>query len=200
MKLFGQIIPNIFKRKARLFLENILDSFAYYLHKGRNGEVRGAKNIVFICRGNICRSPFAASSLKRILDKQNIQIESYGLDVAQSSPPPPEAIVAAEKYGVNITEHKSRAIEIDRVKESDLIISMEYTHYKEIVNLFPGKKNCTRLLREFAPFPNLVLCNINDPYGCESNEYERCFSLIEKSLHCLVEKVMERKERSKIVN
>jgi protein-tyrosine phosphatase len=130
-----------------------------------------------------------------MLRERNIQIASYGLDVKQSNRCPSEAIETARKFGVDVSGHVSRGIDVDKIREADSIILMEYTHYKDFVKLFPRKKDRSKLLREFAPFPTSVFCNINDPYGYEIEEYRKCFSLIERSLNSFVEKMVNPKER-----
>ncbi|MCF8095708.1 MAG: hypothetical protein K9J79_10155 [Desulfobacteraceae bacterium] len=180
------LFPQRFKGPLKRSFQNILQSLNYRSSAcrafGARESIRNAAYVVFVCKGNICRSPFAAHALHRILSLDSVRIESCGLDVDRQMPSPPEAVKAAGKFGVDLSAHLSKGISDCDMKGADLIVPMEYYQLSRIVEMFPEYRGKTLLLRQFAPFPHNVFCNIYDPYGGSKSEYTRCFTLINKSL------------------
>jgi len=169
------------KKKVYLLYRNIFESIAYRIVRKRS-VVRTPKKIVFVCTGNICRSAFAEKLLKEGAYGHFPAIESCGLDVEVRSPPPFEAVCAADKIGLDLKNHLSKGIECCDLESADLILAMEYWQYRKLVEVFPHKKIDIKLLREYAPFPENLLCNINDPFGQSEEKIEKCFSQIKRSI------------------
>jgi protein-tyrosine phosphatase len=185
-------IPNRIKKKVALYSKNFIDTFKYYfLEDSINEYKQPVKHIVFVCKGNICRSPLAEYDLKRLSPYHNCRIESCGLDVDQGKYPPPEAVQAARRFGVDLSKHISKGIMNCRIDGADLILAMEYNQYKRLQKMFPLQKSRIKLIREYAPFPYKLLCNIDDPFGCKESEYDKCYYMLDKIL-----KIMIRKNRS----
>src|SRR2546422_3500209 len=70
-------------------------------------SARAPRSILVVCHGNICRSPFAAVLLQRALGPAGIRVHSAGF-IGPNRPSPPEAVTAAARYGVNLSDHRSR--------------------------------------------------------------------------------------------
>jgi len=70
-----------------------------------------------------------------------------------------------------------------------LIVAMEYPQLQQLGIMYPEHMRKTVLLREFAPFPHNMDCNIYDPYGQGQEEFDRCFSLMEKALKGLMARI-----------
>ena len=170
-----------FKREVRLLLRNIHDSVFYGLE--RNGKLPACtRKVVFVCKGNICRSVFAEYFMKTQTEGTSLGVESCGLDAGEGMPSPSEAITAAKKFGLHMGGHLSRGWEGCDLENADLILAMEFRQYRKLLERYPHKKEHIRLLREFAPFPENLLCNIDDPFGQQEQNYSRCFLLIKKSV------------------
>lgn len=186
MAEFKTLIPWQLKLFLKRSFKNISQSLNYRSSAcrafGERDSIGKAAHVVFVCKGNICRSPFAEHSLRRMISRNDIRIESCGLDVDWQTPSPPEAVEAAKKFGVDLSAHLSKGVSGCDMKSADLIVPMEYYQLYRIIEMFPEYRSKTLLLRHFAPFPYNVLCNIYDPYGGGSSEYRRCFALINKSL------------------
>ncbi|MBA2883012.1 protein-tyrosine-phosphatase [Desulfosalsimonas propionicica] len=179
------LFPRSLKRKSKTGFQNVLQSAGYRWSRKRNA-MKKADHIVFVCKGNICRSVFAEHALKNMLPRTGIKVESCGLDVDRQTPSPQEAVEAAGKFGVDLRGQLSKRLENCNLQNADLIVAMEYDQIGRLTGLYPEYRNKTVLLREFAPFPVNVVCNINDPYGLEPKEFARCFGLINKSLRGLI--------------
>ena len=185
--MFGQIkkyIPNIYKRNASRLIKNCFQSFRYYLLDGRlSGKaLKRPACIIFICKGNVCRSPFAEQRLKSLRGQNVATVDSCGLDVNQGNFPPPDSVAVAGEFSCQLKNRPAKGLKECDLENADLILAMEYEHYQKLLALYPHKKDAIHLLRSFAPFPDRLFCNIDDPYGWGPDEYRRTFRLIDKSL------------------
>lgn len=182
-----RFLPNPLKRRIKNLLRNISDSIHYYLisEKLINCSCHRSKKpsyIVFVCKGNVCRSAFAEQRLKRLLPLSNVKIDSCGLDVDQGSFPPEESVAVASEFSCNLAKRQAKSLNDCSIDKADLILLMEYWQYRRLVNLYPHKRSEMILLRTLSPFPYSLLCNIDDPYGWGIKEFRQSFRLIDKSL------------------
>ena len=180
------ILPNSSKRSVKRLYRNIIDSFAYKFSK-TSTSLQCRRHIIFVCKGNVCRSPFAEHYLANLNHKncREIKIESCGLDTDQGTVSPPDAILAAENFGINLISHRSKSIIACNLENAELILAMEFEHYQRLKKDFPRYISKMHLLNEFAPFPDKLLCNIYDPFGLGVNEFIRCFKKMKKALDSL---------------
>ncbi|MDD2541268.1 MAG: hypothetical protein PHH28_09550 [Desulfuromonadaceae bacterium] len=181
-KMFSKV-KNI-KRDVKLLLRNIYESVLYRFARSRRASSY-TRSVVFVCMGNICRSAFAEYLMRSITEDKILSIESCGLNVDMRTPSPLEAIITSKTFGLDLEGHLSKGLECCDLENSDLILAMELWQYKKLVELFPHKKENIKLLREFAPFPENILCNINDPFGQSEEIFAKCFSQIERSIHAM---------------
>lgn len=176
-----KLLPRSFKRAAQRLLRSLCDSVAYRLVRQLSGD-REFRRIVFVCRGNVCRSPFAEHYLRTLGVGANVWIDSCGLEVDQKGGSPPEAIRIAEEFGLDLSAHRSKGMNECDLQGADLIVAMEYCQYLRLRSMFPEKKGKVRLLRDFAPWPESLICNIYDPYGLGIDEFENCFKKMQRAI------------------
>lgn len=117
------------------------------------------KKILFICEGNLYRSPFAEHYLKKITNG-NLCISSAGLNTTADIPAAYRAIRVAKLYDVDLNNHRLRKVSDFKDEHLDLIFVMERTQKK------PLKQYCRHIL-ELGLFgdKNNMSYNIPDPYG-----------------------------------
>ena len=102
--------------------------------------------LIFVCTGNICRSPMAEGIMKdMILDEFEakhevipIEVLSAGTYAFGSSGASEYAIEVADRHGINLSFHRSRPVTEQIVKAADLILTMEINHTEYIKRLLPG--------------------------------------------------------------
>jgi protein-tyrosine phosphatase len=185
-----QCIPGRVKRSVKRFARNVIDSARYYSVSGRffcggTPPAFGQKavNIIFVCKGNICRSAFAEARLRQLLGAvETIRIDSCGIDVDQGNFPPPDSVSVAEEFSCSLAGRRSKGLAACGIAEADLIFPMEYGQYKQLIHRYPEKKEQIILLRSVAPFPQCLFCNIPDPYGLGAAEFRRVYSLIDQTM------------------
>lgn len=169
------------KKRCKQLLKNLSQSLLYHAVRNRT-HLSPARSVVFVCKGNVCRSAFAEYFMKATLDNPLLQIRSCGLDVRVRSAAPGTAISVARRKGLDLGDHLSKGIEQCDMESADLIIAMEFWHYRALATMYPHKKASIKLLREFAPFPENILCNIHDPFGQDETQFEHCFSQIQRAV------------------
>ena len=181
-------IPRQVKRTIKRLARNIVESVQYYgtswyrLFILRSPINRTISSIIFVCKGNVCRSAFAELRLQYLLDSKSIQVDSCGIDVDQGDYAPADSVSVAADFSCSLKGRRSKGLSACNFQAADLICSMEYWQYKRLLYLYPEKKENIVLLRNLAPFPWRLLCNIDDPYGLEINEFRRVYKLIDRSL------------------
>ena len=135
--------------------------------------------IVFVCKGNICRSPFAAAVAKSI----GAPAASFGLAARQGLTADPVALRVAEKFGVSLSAHRTQSI-VDAVFTGhDLIAVMEPGQNKALRAFLGCEISRRTILGLWCAPPSPYLF---DPYGMSENDFDRCFSLIHEATVRLV--------------
>lgn len=148
------------------------------------------KHALFICKGNVCRSPFAEKyflQLTKRLGFAECSASSMGMEVSKNLPPPAEALLAAAELGVSLDEHRSRKIDGEAIEFSDIIIVMEALQLIALRESYQQFQHKIFLLPLFAQVYGaspraFSLYNIPDPYGKSLEEFRVSFNAIRKSL------------------
>jgi len=146
-------------------------------------------NILFVCLGNICRSPFAQGLFTKLVDQKEhkgVRAESAGLLALPGNSATFLAQKVAAEYSVDLTEHKAKLVSEKLVTQSDLILVMENSHKDSILNNFQGTADKTFLIRHFARFGSRNR-GVADPYGLQYEAYRFCFLDIEDAVLGLLE-------------
>lgn len=134
------------------------------------------KKVLFICTGNTCRSPMAEGLLKDYLNGDFI-VESRGVSVFFNGPANENAIKVMEEDGIDISNHTSKQIDEEILRESDLIITMTNGHRDLLLNIYPEYKEKTFTLKAYD---NGIKGDISDPFGGNIEEYRKTKDQIKK--------------------
>ena len=147
----------------------------------RNIDWDAIERLVFVCKGNICRSAYA-EAVARSLD---IKAVSCGVQTRADFPANEDAVAAAERWGVDLASHRTTRLQDITLNGSDLILAMEPWHI-EFMRKSQGEDIKYSLLGLWAN-PNKPY--IPDPYGHSPNYFDHCFKFIEHSVHAISEKL-----------
>ena len=149
------------------------------------------KSILFVCKGNICRSPFAEHVAAKYSSKLNpLLCYSAGIQVEDPKTPPIEAIASARNFGINLHDHMSRKINYMLMESYDVITVMETWQYNHLKEIFSKFRNKIFLLPLFETKSQISMgayykYNIKDPYGKNITEYDECYRRIGKCIEGL---------------
>jgi protein-tyrosine-phosphatase len=146
-----------------------------------------AQTILFVCHGNICRSPYAALALQTKLPpelRSFVTISSGGF-IGAGRRSPAAAVSVAGRRGVDLTAHRSSLVDSQRVHQADLVIVMDVPQQREIAYRF-GKPPervviLADLLKRFR-----VARVIPDPIEQPAEVFESVYSEIDEALGTLV--------------
>jgi protein-tyrosine phosphatase len=192
LKAIKSFIPNKLKRNIKLIFLSFLDSVKYYTIRnglfpaGKIQAIREINRIVFVCKGNVCRSVFAEYRCKQLINNTDVDVVSCGLDVNQGVYPPPDSVYVCNLYSCDVKKHKSVNHRDLNLHSTDLIFAMEYWHYNRLIDIYPHIKNNIFLLRSISPLLFSINCNIADPYNLGVSEFKKTYRTIDRALNELV--------------
>ena len=102
-------------------------------------------SILFVCTGNICRSPLAEAQLKDFARKQGaaalLNISSAGTHAWDGNPATREAREAAHLNNLDLSSHRAREVRRSIMNDSDYVLTMTQRHYQWLLGEFPEHKN-----------------------------------------------------------
>ncbi|MGA9573121.1 MAG: low molecular weight protein-tyrosine-phosphatase [Lysobacterales bacterium] len=125
-------------------------------------------NILFVCMGNICRSPsaegFFATALQESGFSEQISIDSagtHGYHTGQA--PDSRAVATAQNFGVDIGHLRARKVSVSDFEDYDLIIAMDHNNYEDLQRIRPsGSKASLKMMMQYHPHAPFE--EVPDPY------------------------------------
>jgi RpiB/LacA/LacB family sugar-phosphate isomerase len=145
------------------------------------------KTILFVCTGNICRSPMAEGIFRRAVNESpRFRVLSAGLGAMEGQPPSAYAIEAVKELGIDISNQRSRMLTPDLVDAADYVFGMTHSHIDTVTLLYPQAGDKTFLLREFDETLDWFEKDISDPIGGSYDVYLNCRDQIEQGIASLL--------------
>src|SRR5260370_25625284 len=124
------------------------------------------KTVLFVCTGNVCRSPMAEGLFRQAVQGRNdYRVLSAGLGAMEGQPPSPHAVQAVKELGIDISTQRSRMLTPDLGSQADYIFGMTHSHIDTVMMLFSVAAEKTFLLREFDETLDHFEKDIIDPIG-----------------------------------
>jgi len=144
--------------------------------------------VVFICTANICRSPMAEGLLRHHWKKwgqdqvttgrRRLLVTSMGIQMISGEPASPHAVAVCAEAGVDISAHRSQALDSEELQRADLILTMTRSHKNHLQLLAPSIKDKIFMLTCW-PRENPRRQSIPDPIGRSLQHYRKIFTLID---------------------
>lgn len=147
----------------------------------RQVELSKIKRLIFVCSGNICRSPLGEAVAK----SHGVVAESFGLDTRGGDPADPRAVTYAATKKIDLSSHLTRHINGYKPLEGDLLIGMEPTHIEKLRELFGNQVPIT-LAGLWLDRP---IAYLHDPFNTSPDFFNACSFLVERSAKVLAARI-----------
>jgi protein-tyrosine phosphatase len=139
--------------------------------------------VLFVCMGNICRSPTAQGVFENLIAAEGLA-HAVAADSAGTSayhighPPDGRAAAAAAKRGINLTAYRARQVTLTDFHDFHLVLAMDRDNFGAMKRIVPpGRRERLRMFLEFVPA--LGIEDVPDPYYGGADGFERVLDMIE---------------------
>lgn len=145
--------------------------------------------ILFVCLGNICRSPLAHGILQQRVEEQGLDwtIDSAGTGSWHiGEQPDPRSISTAAERGLDITYQRARQFSADDFKEFDIIITMDRSNYRNVVGMARNSedKAKVKLMLDYL-YPGKEM-EVPDPYW-DDDGFDQVYEMLDAAIDRLIE-------------
>jgi protein-tyrosine phosphatase len=148
--------------------------------------------ILFVCLGNICRSPLAEGIFRDVIRENEISGE-FILDSAGTGawhvgdPPDPRSIAVARRYGIDITMQRARKVAPDDFRRFDLLLGLDRSNVETLAARAPhDARNKVHLFFDYA---GLGRYDVPDPYYAGDDGFETVYRMIREASEALAAKL-----------
>ena len=149
------------------------------------------RNVLFVCTGNICRSPMAQGLFADLVrGRRDIEVTSAGIGAVGGQPPSHHSVEVMAELGIEIKNIRSKPLMAEVVRKADFIFVMTYGHLDSMLLLFPSAAEKTFLLREFETDLPVMEREVSDPIGQSRETYRECRDQIRAALPRLLDLVL----------
>ncbi len=161
--------------------------------KAPKADVQPAYRVLFVCMGNICRSPTAQGVFEKVLRERLpelvVEIDSAGTHAYHvGEAPDPRAQRAAVRRGIDLSGIRARRVDLGDFERFDLVLAMDKLNLGVLEEMAPPeRRGRVRLFLDFAP--DLGRDEVPDPYYGAGNGFEVVLDLVERAAIGLVEHV-----------
>lgn len=154
------------------------------------------RSVLFVCLGNICRSPFAEHRAAQLVTAAGglagLRSASAGISTRQAARVPTHGVeVAREHYGLSLESHRPLQLTAALMEAHDLVVVMEASQAVALRNAYPERADRVVLLPEFDPEPVTAYerFHIEDPFLRPRAAFEACYRRIDRAVIRLVEAI-----------
>ncbi|MDD3303328.1 MAG: low molecular weight protein arginine phosphatase [Clostridia bacterium] len=151
--------------------------------------------IMFVCTGNICRSPMAhyymQSKVKELGLENEFLISSCGTYAINGERSTDNAILSMKAYDVDLTPHRATNIGDTDIGNYDFVITLTVKHKNDIINYYKELKDKTFTLKEFVN-DDVNYKDVDDPWGLNIMVYKDTAKEIVENVDKLIQKLLRK--------
>lgn len=153
------------------------------------------RSVLFVCTGNICRSPTAEGVFRKLVEDRGVAhqfvIDSAGThDYHVGAAPDKRAIAAAQRRGVDLSAQRARQVTHEDFTRFDWVLVMDDHNYELLAtDCPPAHRRKIRLFMEYAP--NTGRRAVPDPYYGGVNAFEEVLDLVEQAAEGLLDELLK---------
>jgi len=180
-------VPGWFRHAGKLVLSaRVRQDALWEWRRRRHGPpalpTGSITNVLVVCHGNLCRSPFAASLLAE--KRSDLSVRSAGLFASEGEPADSAALRVARQFGVALDAHRTQRVSDADLAWSHLVLGMEGHHAVWFRRFGPEQSRKTLLLGDFLPEPPHRL---EDPWGLGDEVFAMTFERIGSAVQRLAQ-------------
>jgi len=151
-----------------------------------------ARSFVFVCFGNIMRSPMAQlifEQAARDNGLSGLSVTSAGIHATEGKEAHPRARVGARALGLSLDHHRSRLLNAETVSQADAIFAMDFQNKAELLACYPEAGKKIFMLSAYAEGSQRYR-EIPDPYYGDQEETFRCYAVLNTCVQNLVRSLL----------
>jgi protein-tyrosine phosphatase len=147
-------------------------------------------SVLFVCMGNICRSPTAQGVFERLVEREGLEGEVHTDSAGTGSwhvgsPPDERAQESSRRRGIDLSRQRARQFEPKDFDRFDYIVVMDRENYRDVLShASPENERKVRLFMDYAP--EAGVSEVPDPYYGGPDGFERVLDLIEDAAEGLL--------------
>jgi protein-tyrosine-phosphatase len=153
-------------------------------------------HILFVCTGNICRSPLAEVLLRSLLSPRASEfstVSSAGTGAMDGMRASESSVRVAREHGLDLSAHRSTPLTRRLIDDSDLILTMSAEHRRAVLAISPAARDRTFVLGAFAEGEEeATRPEVPDPIGGDLEAYRNSWDRIERLIKAALPRVEER--------
>jgi protein-tyrosine phosphatase len=158
-----------------------------------NRLVTGMKRVLFVCMGNICRSPAAEGVLRHLVAEagleERVEVDSAGTISYHSGDPPDRRMRRAASARGYRLEGAARQVTTADFEAFDRIVAMDSDNHRELLALRPSSGAAVRLFSDYLPGGQPV--DVPDPYYGGAGGFDRVLDLLEAGCPRLLRSLLQ---------
>jgi protein-tyrosine-phosphatase/predicted ATP-grasp superfamily ATP-dependent carboligase len=148
------------------------------LERRARAALNAASSILFVCLGNICRSPFAEGLARRCSSPART-IRSAGYYPKANRRCPDRAIECAARWGIDLHDHRSRLLSDAMLQEFEAVFVFDEQNHRRLATDFPAVRRRLHFVGALELEGPLFIA---DPFGLELADFERCYRQIAEAI------------------
>lgn len=156
------------------------------------------RRILFVCHGNIIRSPMCRVLLRDIARRagdEDLAVESAGLHAKLGKAADPRARAAAAAFGVSLESHRATPLDSEAVERADVIFVMDWLNEAQLVARFPRCQSKVLLLGAFGRANQRDAPIVPDPYSQPADAVAACYRRLSLAVHAVASEIVRAPEK-----